>query len=312
MIFDKKILFSFLLCLGVVVNILLLTQVNVLYTTTLLSFCTCILVPGLLISLILRLKKISFWENLACITGLSIAFLEFGGLLLNILLPLFGIKNPLAFQNVVIGFDGSILLLFLFAWIRTKQLVVKLQLPRCSGIEKVLYILPLFFPILAALGAIRLNNGGSSILTLILLGSIACYTLLLILFRDKIAVDLYPYAIFFIGLASLFTTSLRSWYITGHDIEREFYVFQLTNTHHIWNMAFYQDPYNACLSITILPTVLTNLLTMPSMYIYLQSYFSNSLCDFSSISIFHLEKLYNAYIRFFIRILFYLFPDIFR
>jgi uncharacterized membrane protein len=89
-----------------------------------------------------------------------------------------------------------------------------------------------------------------------------------VLFRDKIPGSLYPYAIFFIGMACLFTTSLRSWYITGHDIEMEYYVFQLTNTHHIWNMAFYQDAYNACLSITILPTILTNLLSIQDMYVY--------------------------------------------
>src|SRR5207237_3505936 len=192
----------------------------------------------------------------------------FGGLLLNILLPLFGVNDPLTFQNLVIGFDISILLLFILAWIRTKQLVVRIQLPRRSKIEKVLYTLPVFFPILATLGAIVLNNGGSNILTLILLGAIAAYSLLLVLLRDKIAVDLYPYAIFFIGIASLFTTSLRSWYITGHDVEIEFYVFLLTNTHHIWNMAFYQDAFNACLSITILPTILTNLLSIQYIYVY--------------------------------------------
>ncbi|HYT41138.1 MAG TPA: hypothetical protein VEP90_02220, partial [Methylomirabilota bacterium] len=197
-----------------------------------------------------------------------IAFLEFGGLLLNILLPLFGVKDPLAFQNIIFGFDIYVLLLFIFAWIRTKHLVIQIQLPKRSNIEKVLYALPVFFPVLATLGAIVLNNGGSDILTFILLGAIAFYSLLLVLFRDKIAVDLYPYAIFFIGMASLFTTSLRSWYITGHDIEREYYVFQLTNTHHIWNMAFYQDAYNACLSITILPTILTNLLSIQDMYVY--------------------------------------------
>ena len=236
--------------------------------STLISFCTCILLPGFLISLILRIRKISFWENLLLIVGLSIAFLEFGGLLLNILLPLFGVNDPLAFQNLVIGFDIYLLLLFILAWIRTKQFVVRIRLPRRSKIEKVLYVLPVFFPILATLGAIVLNNGGSDILTLILLGTIAFYSLLLVLFRDKIPVDLFPYAIFFIGLACLFTTSLRSWYITGHDIEREFYVFKLTNAHHIWNMAFYQDAYNACLSITILPTIFTNLLSIQDMYVY--------------------------------------------
>ena len=268
MIFGKKTLFSLFLGLDLLTNILELTHVNFLGMSTLISFCTCILLPGFLISLILRIRKISFWENLLIIVGLSIAFLEFGGLFLNILLPLFGVNDPLAFQNLVIGFDIFVLLLFICAWIRTKRLVIRIRLPRRSKIEKILYILPVFFPILATLGAIVLNNGGSNILTLILLGAIAFYSLLLVLLRDEIAVDLFPYAIFFIAMASLFTTSLRSWYITGHDIEREFYVFQLTNTHHIWNMAFYQDAYNACLSITILPTILTNLLSIQDMYVY--------------------------------------------
>lgn len=268
MIIGKKTLFALLFGLALLTNILLLARINFLGTTTLISFCTCILLPGFLISLILRIVKLSFWENLAFIIGFSIAFLEFGGLLLNILLPLFGVKDPLAFQNILIGFDGYFLLLFVVSWMRTQQLIVKIELPYRSRLEKVLYALPVFFPILAALGAIVINNGGSNILTLILLGAIAFYSLLLVLYRDKITEDLFPYAIFFMGLASLFTTSLRSWYITGHDIEREYYVFQLTNTHHFWNMAFYQDAYNACLSITILPTILTNLLSIQDIYVY--------------------------------------------
>jgi uncharacterized membrane protein len=271
MIFKKLHVFSFLLGFELLVNILELTHVNFLGITTLTSFCASILLPGLLISLILRIRKLSLWENLLFIVGLSIAFLEAGGLLLNVLLPLFGVKDPLALQNLVFGFDIYMLLLFVFAWIRTEQLAIQIQVPRYSKSEKglsVLYVVPVFFPILATLGAIIINNGGSNILTLILLGAIAFYSLLLVLLREKIAVHLYPYAIFFIAMASLFTTSLRSWYITGHDIEREFYVFQLTNTHHFWSMAFVQDAYNACLSLTILPTVLTNLLAIQDMYVY--------------------------------------------
>lgn len=268
MVFGKRTLFSFLLGFDLLANILELTHSNFLGISTLLSFCTSIILPGVLIALILRIRKISFWENLLLIVGLSLAFLEFGGLLLNILLPLFGINDPLILQNLIFGFDTLLLLLFVFAWVRTKQILVKIQLPKRSNIEKVLYILPVSFLLLATLGAIVLNNGGSNILTMILLGTIAFYSLLLVLLRNKISVDLYPYAIFFIGIACLFITSLRSWYISGHDIEREYYVFWLTNTHHIWNMAFYQDPYNACLSITILPTILTNLLSVQDMYIY--------------------------------------------
>jgi uncharacterized membrane protein len=444
MTLGKKTLFALLLGFDLLTNILVLTNINFLYTTTLMAFCTYVLLPGFLISLSMHIRKISLWENFLFSIGLSLIYLELGGLFLNILLPIFGINDPLAFQNLVIGFNTYILLLFVLAWRRTDELVVQipwqwqpavgiditrnsepgqpvqsgptgipngelaeadtiaplkkqfslpgllspsredledtdkmlalkkplpakqpsipgllkqfslpgllspsredledtdkmpairkplpakqpsipgllkqfslpglistptetiaeadaiaipghifrpdfistsseaiaetktmpltpLQPPRHTKIEKVLYTLPVFFPILATLGAIVLNNGGSNILTLTLLGAIAFYVLLLVLLHSKISVNLYPYAIFFIGLASLFTTSLRSWYIAGHDIEREFYVFELTNTHHLWNMAFYQDAYNACLSITILPTVLGNLLAVPNMYVY--------------------------------------------
>ena len=308
MILGKKTLFSLLLGVDLLANVLDLTRVNFLYTTTLLSFYTCLLLPGFLLSLILRLRKVSVWENILFIVGLSIAFLEFGGLLLNTLLPLFGINNPLAFQNLIVGFDAYTLLLFIFAWIRTTQLVIHIQLPRRSNMEKIFYAVPLCFPVLATLGAIVLNNGGSNILTLILLGTIGFYTLLLVIFRDKISVDLYPYAIFFIGLACLFTISLRSWFITGADIEEEYYVFQITNTHHIWNMAFLQDAYNACLSITILPTILTNLLSIQGMYVYKVIF--QVLFAISPVLVFFIAKKYIAPVLAFLSAFFFIsFPS---
>src|SRR5581483_5686203 len=152
MVFGKRTLFSFLLGFDLLTNILELTHINFLGISTLLSFCTSIILPGVLIALILRIRKISFWENLLLIVGLSLAFLEFGGLLLNILLPLFGINDPLILQNLAFGFDTLLLLLFVFAWVRTKQILVKIQLPKRSNIEKVLYILPMSFLLLATLG----------------------------------------------------------------------------------------------------------------------------------------------------------------
>jgi|GEM_PF-3688814 len=268
MIVGKKTFFALLSGCTLLVNTLEFTHINFLYTTTLLAFCTFVLLPGVLLSLILHVSKVSLWEYVLFTIGFGLAFLELGGLLLNALLPVFGIDNPLALQNLLIGFDGYILLLLVFAWIRTKPFTTQIRLPRRSKFENVCYAVPLCFPVLAAFGAIVLNNGGSNILTLVLLGTIGSYSFLLVIYREKISVDLYPYALFFIAMACLFTTSLRSWFITGHDIEKEFYVFQLTNAHHLWSMALYQDAYNACLSITILPTELTNLLFVPAMYVY--------------------------------------------
>ncbi len=342
MIVGKRALFSLLLGLDLVANVLTLTSVNFLATTTIIAFCTSILLPGLLISFILRMRKISFWENLLLIVGLGIAFLEFGGLLLNILLPLFGVKDPLSSQHIIYGFAAYTFLLFIVAWVRTKHLIIRIGVANTnryaerstslngrrrltpvrlvavntgcykrSKIEKVLYAFPVCFPILAALGAIVLNNGGSNILTLILLGAIAMSSLLLVLLRNKIAVDLYPFTIFFIGVASLFTTSLRSWYIAGHDVTQEFYVFQLTNSHHLWSMTFFQDAYNACLSITILPTVLTYLLSIQDAYVY--KIIFQILFAISPVIVFFLIKNYTSPVLAFLSALFFMsFPTFFN
>jgi uncharacterized membrane protein len=66
----------------------------------------------------------------------------------------------------------------------------------------------------------------------------------------------------------LLMTSLRGWYTTGHDIQREFRVFELTKSNGDWNISRFQDPYNACLSINILPTMLWQVTRVDDPYVY--------------------------------------------
>ena len=63
-------------------------------------------------------------------------------------------------------------------------------------------------------------------------------------------------------------TSLRGWYVTGHDIQAEYRVFQLTQAHARWDISYFRDAYNACLSITILPTELARVVSVDGPYIY--------------------------------------------
>ena len=74
--------------------------------------------------------------------------------------------------------------------------------------------------------------------------------------------------IYLVSLSLLLTTSLRGWSVTGHDIQQEYLVFQLTEVHGRWSMAYFHDAYNACLSITILPTELGQIINVDNPYIY--------------------------------------------
>ena len=75
-------------------------------------------------------------------------------------------------------------------------------------------------------------------------------------------------ALYFIATAMLLMTSLRGWYITGSDIQYEYVVFELTKSHGDWSISNAQNAYNACLSVTILPTMLSQLLRVDDPYIF--------------------------------------------
>ncbi|HZW61236.1 MAG TPA: DUF2206 domain-containing protein, partial [Candidatus Babeliales bacterium] len=131
----------------------------------------------------------------------------------------------------------------------------------------IIFVLLTLLPFLAAGGAISLNNGGQNTLTMILFALIP--VLFMVLIWRKEFQPLHPYAIFMMGLAILFTNSLRGWYITGHDIHHEYTVFQNTFTNSLWPVRVATgDPYNACLSITILPTIIAKITTINPMYVY--------------------------------------------
>ena len=86
--------------------------------------------------------------------------------------------------------------------------------------------------------------------------------------KKSLAENVIPTALYFIALSLLLMTSLRGWYTTGHDIQTEFYVFQLAKEGGIWGIATYRNAYNACMSITILPTILSALTRLSDPYIY--------------------------------------------
>ncbi|MEX0616723.1 MAG: DUF2206 domain-containing protein [Candidatus Woykebacteria bacterium] len=260
--------FSLILSVIIITNILHIFGFNPFFIGDVVSLSTILIIPGIILLFILKVKSHSVWEVLLFAIGLSLALIMFGGLLINTILPKFQIVYPLTLTPILASFDVFSLVLLVIAYFRAKDFSLDLYFNNLKK-HNLLFSLPsILFPLLATVGAISINNGGTNLFTMILLGSIGIYTLLLIIFRHKFSSFVFPTALYFMGLSLLLMTSLRSWYITGHDIQREYYVFQLTKTHHFWSMDFYKDAYNAMLSITILPTVLSSILSFNDIYIY--------------------------------------------
>jgi uncharacterized membrane protein len=219
--------------------------------------------------LILKIRKIRFWEYLVYIIGLSVAFLIFGGLFINLALPLVGIHKPLSLVSLVVSFDIFLLIFTFIAYKRNSDLYYQQKLSKLDILNRNFCVIPIFFPVLSVLGAITLNNNGSNIFTMIMLGGIAIYVFLIAFLRNKLNEHVFPWAIFMMSISLLLMCSLRSWHITGSDIHEEYRMFQLTIENFHWSMLNSpKNAYNACLSITILPTIFSNILKINDEYIF--------------------------------------------
>ncbi|MDB5184232.1 MAG: rane protein-like [Candidatus Saccharibacteria bacterium] len=221
-------------------------------------------VPGYLLLTSLGHSIHSKVEVFSLAAGLSLFLMLTGGLLLNSL-HAFGLDRPLDTVPIFVLFD--LITLILLAFCLRKTLHPKMPNLHFSKEELVAGLILTALPLLSIGGAIRLNNGASNILTMIMMALVA---VMFVWLAGRLKLQrLYPYAIFMVAVAVLFGNSLRGWNITGHDIHHEFSVFQNAIAAGYWNKTTVSgDPYNACLSITILPTLIAKLTTIPDAYVF--------------------------------------------
>jgi uncharacterized membrane protein len=300
--YPKNLIFFGIIFIRIITGLLIFSDIQFPYFRIIISCIFLMLIPGLLIMLMLKIRKISIWEYLIYTIGLSIAFLMFGGLFINLVLPFVGITMPLSLEPLFVGIDIFLIIFWIIAYKQNKEISFKIKLPKLDLPEKILFIVPVVFPLLSVFGATTLNNGGPNYLTITMFGGIVVYFFLLVLFRKKLNRNIFPWAIFLMSIALLLSNSLRSWHVTGGDISLEYYVFQLTKSLSYWSSAQFNDPYNTCLSITLLPTILSNFLNTSNEYIYKAIF--PIIFSFSAISLYLILKKYLKDVLSFLSILF--------
>lgn len=290
---------------ALIVNLLVLFDLQLFYIRAILAFLFIVSVPGLLIMLMLKIRKIGFWEYLVYTIGLSVAFIMFAGLAVNWILPFLGITDkPLSLYPIVICFDIILAVFWIVAYKRNSKLKLEINSPEFSWLDRIFMIIPMLFPVMAVLGAFILNNHGPNYFTMIMLGAIAVYVFCIVLFRKRLNEHVFPWAIWMIGLSSLLMFSMRSWSIAGWDIFQEQLVFDLANSKGSWSMTNLRDAYNSCLSITILPTILDSFVWIKPQYIF--KVFFQIIFSTIGICIFTISKRYfNNTISFLIFLAFF-------
>lgn len=232
-----------------------------------LGFLYLSFIPGLVILKALHINQRSVIHIFLFSVGLSLAFVMFIGLLLNWILPLIGLSAALNTFNLVITVTTLEFILLLTRRLNPSKdsLFIK---PKFVASKSLLLIISI--PLCSILGAILVDyyaNNSLSLFTFVMI----CALFLLATF-GKISPRLYPLVIVAIALALLFQTTLANHYLNGWDIHLEYYLAQITKNNQYWNSSLMStleaSNYSTMLSITILPTIYSNVLNLNIFYVY--------------------------------------------
>lgn len=220
------------------------------------------------------LCRTSLWGEMSVAerVGLSLAsvllFLMLAGLVADVVLPVVGVRRPLDPIPVIALGDLATVGVFGLRRRYPAERAAGTSIAAVRPQETRLLIGAAACVALAVLGANRLNNGAGDQLSLAALVTAVLTLAFMLIWRHKIREATTNIVLYLLSLSLLLMTSLRGWFVTGHDIQTEYQVFQLTIAHGRWDIADFHNAYNACLSITILPTELARVIGVAGPYIY--------------------------------------------
>ena len=284
---DVKKFFFFILVFLIATDLAILLNIPFLRQT--LGFLFLTILPGLLILQILKLNKIGFTEKFVLSVGLSISFLMFFGLLINNLSLSIGYEKPLATISLLISFNIAIIALAIISHRIKKETIFSLPDLNLTTSEKAFLIVPILFPALSIFGMYVMNTTDNNILLMSLLFLIPIYVVLVCFFNHKFSKRLYPIVIFLISISLLLLLALRSNHVIGADTHQEYYFFQTTLDNLHW-CAFGHSTLDACLAISLLPTIYQSILNIDPEFLFKILY--SLLFSISPLVVYVLSKKY--------------------
>ena len=228
-----------------------------------------ILILGFLISkhfgLVYKENKLTFWLYSI---GFSLVTLMLVGLIINYILPILSIKHPLGALPILVVFDLILISLSYNLFRKNIGKEIKFNEGNLEFMSLHTFI-PVVFLVISSIGTTLLNSIGDNRIVLLLAPSICAYFIYLFVSKKNFNDSVYISTIFFSALSLILTFSMRGPNIIGWDINEEFQVFSKTLENLRWSMDFYKGlDYNACISITILPTIFQVLTGIGPHYIF--------------------------------------------
>ena len=229
----------------------------------------CLVSPTLLAQPLLR-RYLEPPARVAVGAVLAVLALILIGLILDLILPLFGDARPLSTIPLTIGVDAYNLLLLGLAGILQRRLVPELVQPsvrsRRSVYERSALLLAALSCLFAVAGAIRLNNGAGDSVGLLALCCVCLAVALLFGPPSRLSAANICLTLAGASAGLVLLTAMRGWFINGPDSLGEYAVYQGVAAAARWYGG--SSAYNSCLDITILPQLLVRVTGISGVYVW--------------------------------------------
>jgi len=221
-------------------------------------------IPGILLLRVFKIHGLSNVEALMYVSGLSIATVMFIGFLSNTFFPFFGVGRPIATLPLLAIFTATVVGLCILAYIRDRDFSQPTFI-ETKGIASPPVVFLCIIPFVSIAGAQLMNIAGDNRLSMLVLVLIASIPLLMIF--GRIPKKLYPLAVFVAAIALLLNVSLISPYVTGYDVQGEYFFATLVSTSGVWNAAIPSD-YNSVLSVTMLAPIISVICSLSIAFVF--------------------------------------------
>ncbi len=251
--------FQTVVCISILLDIPFIRQI--------LGFLFFIFIPGFVLLRILKQERFNIAETILFSFGLSIAFLMLMGFTINSLGSLNLISKPLSTKPLAIIVNIAITLMCFLSYFLNKEAS---NIIDTQDLRPALILAYTILPLIGVVGIILVNAFNNNLLLISVMILIPLVFVLGVL-NSKLSQH-YPLIILSIALTLLLSNTLITKYPYGDDINFEYNVFTLTNNMSSWNPNVYYD-YDqfssvSMLSVTVLPTMLSNLLNIDGIWIF--------------------------------------------
>jgi len=248
------LLCQFAACLVILLDIPIAKQV--------IGFLYFGIVPGYVIVRLLKLEGIGKVETAIFSIGFSVAFLMLGGLLTNEICLWLGVSRPLSEGPLLLTLNSLALIGEILLYFRSDD--ARFYIGKIRDLHPSTWFV-IVLPILSIAGAMCVYAFGSNLMLLTMIPAIAL-VLIVGVMSKQIPTKFYPLALLMITISLLFSSTLVSKNLInfGSDLSLEYSLCENTLNTASWSPISSSGfgRFDPMLSITILPTVYSNLLNM--------------------------------------------------